>query len=89
MDVSTLPGFGLSDEAGEKAADTMIELAAKAKAKAVGDGGVAMNHAPFTGTHTHTHFASAAHDHPHQHVNDSRHDGGPLHRPGSSPQRSW
>jgi hypothetical protein len=89
VDVSSLPGFGLSDEGGERAAELEIELAAKAKAKAVGDGGVAMNHAPFTGTHTHTHFASAAHDHPHQHVNDSRHDGGPLHRPGSSPQRSW
>jgi hypothetical protein len=89
VDVSSLPGFGLTDEGGERAAELEIELAAKAKAKAVGDGGVAMNHAPFTGTHTHTHFASAAHDHPHQHVNDSRHDGGPLHRPGSSPQRSW
>jgi hypothetical protein len=85
VDLSTLPGFGLSDEGGERAADTMIALAAKA----VGDGGVAMNHGPFTGTHTHTHFASAAHDHPHQHVNDNTHDGGPLHRPGSSAKRGW
>jgi hypothetical protein len=85
VDVSTLPGFGLSEADGEKAADTLIALAAKS----IGDGGVAMNHGPFTGTHTHGHFASAAHDHPHQHVNDNTHDGGPLHRPGSSPKRGW
>jgi hypothetical protein len=85
VDVTSLPGFGQSDEDGEKAAASMISLAAKA----VGDGGVAMNHGLFTGTHTHTHFASSAHGHPHQHVNDNTHDGGPLHRPGSSPKRGW
>jgi hypothetical protein len=84
--VSSLPGFGQSDEDGEKAAATMLSLAAK---KAVGDGGVAMNHAAFTGTHTHTHFQSSAHNHPHQHAGDSNHDGGPLHRPGSTPKRNW
>ena len=85
VDVSSLPGFGQSEEDGEKAAASMLELAAKAAS----DGGVAMNHGPFTGTHTHTHFASSAHAHPHQHVNDSTHDGGPLHRPGSTPKRGW
>jgi hypothetical protein len=86
VDVSSLPGFGgQSDDDGEKAAATMIELAAKA----LGDGGIPMNHGPFTGTHTHSHFQSSAHAHQHQHVNDSTHDGGPLHRPGSKPQRPW
>ena len=86
VDVSTLPGFGKdSDEDGEKAAASMLALAAKA----AGDGGIAMNHGLFTGTHTHGHFQSSAHAHPHQHVNDNNHDGGPLHRPGSKPQRGW
>jgi hypothetical protein len=85
VDLSSLPGFGQSEEDGEKAAESMLALAAKA----MGDGGVAMNHAPFTGTHSHSHFQSTAHAHPHQHVNDSTHDGGPLHRPGSSPKRAW
>jgi hypothetical protein len=86
VDVTTLPGFGgQKDEDGEKAAASMLSLAAKA----LGDGGVPMNHAPFTGTHTHTHTQAGAHAHPHQHVNDSSHDGGPLHRPGSKPQRDW
>jgi hypothetical protein len=85
VDVSTLPGFGQSDEDGEKAAASMIELAAKA----AGDGGIPMNHGPFNGTHTHTHFQSGAHSHPHQHAGDSHHDGGPLHRPGSTPKRNW
>jgi hypothetical protein len=83
VDVNSLPGFGQSDDDGEKAAAAMVSLAAKM----VGDGGVAMHHGPHTGTHSHTHFMSAAHDHPHQHVNDNRHDGGPLHRPGSAPKR--
>jgi hypothetical protein len=85
VDVKSLPGFGGSDEDNEKAAASMVALAAKA----AGDGGVPMNHGAFTGTHTHSHFQSAAHNHPHQHVNDSTHDGGPLHRPGSKPQRGW
>jgi hypothetical protein len=85
VDVSTLPGFGQKAEDGEKAAASMLALAAKA----AGDGGVAMNHGPFNGTHTHTHFQSAAHAHPHAHNNDSNHDGGPLHRPGSAPKRMW
>jgi hypothetical protein len=85
VDVSTLPGFGQKDEDGEKAAASMVALAAKV----VGDGGVAMNHAPHNGVHSHNHFMSAAHNHPHQHVNDSSHDGGPLHRPGSTPKRGW
>lgn len=85
VDEGALPGFGLSEEGGEKAADAMIALAAKA----MGDGGIPMNHAPFTGTHAHTHFQSSAHMHPHQHVGDNNHDGGPLHRPGSTPKRNW
>jgi hypothetical protein len=85
VDLSTLPGFGAKDDDGEKAAASMVELAAKV----LGDGGVAMNHGLFTGTHTHSHFQSAAHAHPHQHVNDNTHDGGPLHRPGSKSQRGW
>jgi hypothetical protein len=85
VDVKSLPGFGGSDEDNEKAAASMVTLAAKA----MGDGGIPMNHGPFNGTHAHTHFQSGAHDHPHQHVNDNRHDGGPLHRPGSKPQRDW
>jgi pyruvate/2-oxoglutarate dehydrogenase complex dihydrolipoamide acyltransferase (E2) component len=83
VDVNSLPGFGQKDDDGEKAAASMVELAAKV----LGDGGVAMTHGPHTGTHTHTHFQSSAHAHPHQHVNDNRHDGGPLHRPGSTPKR--
>lgn len=82
VDVSTLPGFGKPDSDGEKAAASMLALAAK-----VTDGGVAMEHGPFTGTHTHSHSMSAAHDHPHQHAGDSTHDGGPLHRAGSQPRR--
>jgi hypothetical protein len=85
VDVKSLPGFGGSDEDNEKAAASMVALAAKA----AGDGGIPMNHGPFTGTHTHTHFQSGAHAHPHQHMGDSNHDGGPLHRPGSKPQRGW
>lgn len=83
--VSSLPGFGQSDDEGEKAAASMLALAAKA----AGDGGIPMNHGAFTGTHTHTHFQSGAHSHPHQHAGDSNHDGGPLHRPGSKPMRNW
>lgn len=85
VDVKSLPGFGGTDEDNEKAAATMVSFAAKA----AGDGGIPMNHGPFTGTHTHTHFQSGAHAHPHQHMGDSNHDGGPLHRPGSKPQRGW
>jgi hypothetical protein len=81
----SLPGFAQSDADGEHAADAVIALAAKA----AGDGGIPMNHGPFTGTHTHTHFQSGAHAHPHQHVGDNAHDGGPLHRPGSTPKRNW
>jgi|GEM_PF-1769894 len=72
------------DGDGEKAAASMLALAAR-----MSDGGVPMSHGPFTGTHTHSHFQSGAHDHPHQHVNDSSHDGGPLHRPGSQPSRAY
>jgi hypothetical protein len=74
---------GQSDADGERAAASMLELAARA----MGDGGIPMNHGPFTGTHVHSHFMSGSHAHPHQHVGDSNHDGGPLHRPGSKPQR--
>lgn len=85
VDVRSLPGFGGTDEDNEKAAAAMVSLAVKA----AGDGGIPMNHGVFTGIHTHSHFQSSAHAHPHQHVNDSNHDGGPLHRPGSKPQRGW
>lgn len=85
VDVRSLPGFGGTDEDNEKAAASMVALAAKA----TGDGGIPMNHGLFTGTHTHSHFQSSAHAHPHQHVNDNSHDGGPLHRPGSKQQRGW
>lgn len=81
----SLPGFAQSEADGEQAADAVIALAAKA----AGDGGIPMNHGTFTGTHTHTHFQSGAHAHPHQHAGDSNHDGGPLHRPGSTPKRNW
>jgi hypothetical protein len=56
-----------------------------ALAKPVGDGGIIMNHGPFTGTHEHGHFQSAVHGHPHQHFGDNSHDGGPAHRNGSKP----
>lgn len=62
-------------------AEALVELAKKA----VGDGGVVMNHGPFNGTHSHSHFQSNVHDHPHQHFGDNHHDGGPAHRPGSKP----
>jgi pyruvate/2-oxoglutarate dehydrogenase complex dihydrolipoamide acyltransferase (E2) component len=85
VDVNSLPGFGGSDDDHEKAAASMVALAKQA----VGDGGVAMHHAPFTGTHAHGHPLTAAHDHPHQHFGDNNHEGGPLHRPGSEPKRGW
>jgi hypothetical protein len=85
VNVASLPGFGGTDSDGEKAAASMLSLAKAA----TGDGGIPMNHGPFTGTHAHTHFQSGAHAHPHQHVNDNNHSGGPLHRPGSEPQRDW
>lgn len=81
VDVNSLPGFGSKSDDGEKIAATMLELARQD----AGDGGVAMNHGPFTGTHVHSHWVSQTHAHPHQHAGDNRHDGGPLHRPGSKP----
>lgn len=65
-----------------------LEEAAEAlalAAKAMGGGGIIMNHGPFRGTHAHGHFKSDVHEHPHQHFDDNRHDGGPQHRPGSQP----
>ena len=86
VDVNSLPGFGAggSDRDGEKMAASVMALAAKA----VGAGlVVAMNHAPINGKHSHAHYVTSVHEHEHQHVNDSRHDGGPLHREGSQPRR--
>jgi len=86
VDVDSLPGFGTggSDRDGEKMAASMMALAAKA----VGAGlVVAMNHPPVNGRHSHAHYVTSVHEHEHQHVNDSRHDGGPLHREGSQPRR--
>lgn len=84
VDVNSLPGFGGSDEDNEKAAASMVALA-----RAAQGGMVAMHHAPMTGTHSHAHAVSATHEHEHQHFGDNRHDGGPLHRPGSEPRRDW
>lgn len=56
-----------------------------ALAKPVGDGGIIMNHGPFTGEHEHGHFQSQVHGHPHKHFGDNSHEGGPAHRPGSKP----
>jgi hypothetical protein len=84
VDVSSLPGFGGSDADNEKAAASMVALAAK-----VSGAGVAMHHAPMTGTHSHPHNVSATHEHEHQHFGDNNHTGGPLHRPGSEPRRDW
>jgi hypothetical protein len=67
-------GFGL-----EAAADVF------ALAKPVGDGGIIMNHGPYTGEHEHGHFQSQVHGHPHKHFGDNSHEGGPAHRPGSKP----
>ena len=83
VDVSTLPGFGGSDEDNEKAAASMVALAKQASS------GVAMHHAPMTGSHSHPHAMSATHEHDHQHFGDNNHSGGPLHRPGSEPRRDW
>lgn len=83
VDVKTLPGFGGSEEDNEKAATSMVALAKAAT------GGVPFMHPPFTGTHSHAHNMTAVHDHDHQHVNDNRHDGGPLHRPGSQRREMW
>jgi hypothetical protein len=68
-----------------------LEEVAELAAKAVGGGGIIMNHGPFRGTHSHGHFMSQVHEHPHQHFDDNRHDGGPQHRPGSKPggQAGW
>jgi len=85
VDVNSLPGFGKGDsEDDEKAAASMVALAAKA-----GAGLVAMHHGPFTGRHSHPHQVTAAHDHEHEHYGDSNHYGGPLHRPGSEPRRDY
>lgn len=62
-----------------------LEEVAELAAKAMGDGGIIMNHGPFTGEHAHGHFQSNVHTHPHKHFGDNRHDGGPQHRPGSQP----
>jgi hypothetical protein len=62
-----------------------LEEVAELAAKAMGDGGIIMNHGPFTGEHAHGHFQSNVHSHPHKHFGDNRHDGGPQHRPGSQP----
>jgi hypothetical protein len=86
VDVASLPGFGSSQD-GEKVAAAMLALARKDAGS--GDGGIPMNHGPFTGTHTHSHFESSAHSHPHTHDNDSDHGGGPLHRPGSQRSSRW
>lgn len=74
-------GISLSVDAEQIEAAELVALAKKA----MGDGGVVMNHGPFNGTHSHSHFKSDAHDHPHQHFGDNHHDGGPAHRPGSKP----
>jgi hypothetical protein len=68
-----------------------LEEVAGLAAKAMGGGGIIMNHGPFRGTHSHGHFMSQVHEHPHQHFDDNRHDGGPQHRPGSKPggQAGW
>jgi len=71
------------DLAGPLSLDEAADLVVLAKA--VGDGGIIMNHGPFTGTHAHGHFQSSVHSHPHQHFGDNHHDGGPQHRPGSRP----
>jgi hypothetical protein len=82
LGLSALPSAEL-----RKAEGAGLEEAAElvALAKPVGDGGIIMNHAPFTGTHEHGHFQSQVHGHPHQHFGDNSHDGGPAHRPGSKP----
>lgn len=69
------------------AAGTELDAAADvlALAKPTGDGGIIMNHAPWTGSHEHGHFQGNVHKHPHQHFGDNSHDGGPAHRPGSKP----
>lgn len=80
VDVSTLPGFGGNSARDEQAAAEMVTLAGKTGAI------MPMHHAPMTGKHSHGHPIQAAHDHDHEHFNDNRHDGGPLHRPGSVPR---
>jgi len=72
------------DDDGEKAAATMLALAAR-----LAGGAIPMSHGPFTGTHSHAHFQSSAHDHDHQPHGDNSHDGGPLHRAGSKAQRGY
>lgn len=80
VDVGTLPGFGGSSARDEQAAAEMVTLAGKTGAI------MAMHHGLFTGKHSHGHPVQTAHDHDHEHFNDNRHDGGPLHRPGSAPR---
>lgn len=48
--------------------DSLIALAAMPS-----DGGVPMQHPPFTGTHNHPHSVSNVHSHSHMHNNDSHH----------------
>ncbi len=63
----------------EEAAAAVLMLARRA-AKGPPDGGVPMDHAPFTGRHSHSHTKSDAHDHDHQHFGDNDHGRGPAHR---------
>lgn len=83
VDVNSLPGFGAggSEADGEKAAASMVALAAKMNPA------VAMHHGPFTGRHSHPHVQTGVHEHEHEHYGDNNHSGGPLHRPGSEPRR--
>ncbi len=83
-------GVDMSDDTATATAivDNIVELASKGKAVVIGDGGVAMNHAPFTGIHAHTHHQTAAHAHPHQHFGDNDHSGGSQHRAGSAPSNT-
>jgi hypothetical protein len=82
-------GIGTSDDSkSEKVAasyvDDLVELARGQAANAV-----PFHHGPMNGVHSHPHNQTMVHDHDHQHVNDNSHQGGPLHRAGSQPNRDW
>lgn len=64
-------GEGKTAAASHVSTDALVALAAAAS-----DGGVPMQHPPFSGRHNHPHSVMNVHSHAHDHNNDSRHECG-------------
>jgi hypothetical protein len=72
---------------GLDAAAESVWLLARKAARGSAGGGVAMDHAPFTGTHSHGHSKTDVHEHDHQHYGDNDHGSGPTHNMPDGPWR--